>query len=76
MDLSAVVAALVTLWFCVSGAYAAFVGLSAVRTRTYAPELGLDLRGPGASVAGWLTIALALALFASGALVSYVELRG
>ncbi len=76
MDLSAVVAALVTLWFCVSGTYATFVGISAIRTGTYAPQLGLDLRGQGASVAGWLTLALALALFAAGALVSYVELGG
>ncbi len=76
MDLSAVVAALVTLWFLVSGAYAAFVGVSAIRTRDFAPRLGLDLRGPGAAAAGWLTFALALALFAAGALVSYVELRG
>ncbi len=76
VDLSAVVAALVTLWFCVSGAYATFLGVYAIRTGTYAPQLGLDLRGHGASVAGWLTLALALALFAAGALVSYVELVG
>lgn len=76
VDLSALVAALVTLWFWVSGAYAALVGIAAIRTGAYAPRLGLDLRGPGASVAGWITLVLALALFAAGALVSYVELVG
>lgn len=76
MDLSALVAALVTLWFYVSGAYAAGLGLSAIRKGTFAPRLGLDVRGPAASVAGWLALVLAAALFAAGALVSYVELRG
>ncbi len=74
VDWGAVVAALVTLWFSISGAYLAAVAVSAIRTKTYAPRLGLDVRGTAASVAGWATLVLALALFAAGALVSYVEL--
>jgi hypothetical protein len=76
VDLSAVGAALVTLWFLVSGGYAFALGVSAIRTRAYAPALGLDVRGTAASVAGWMTLVLAAALFAAGALVSYVELTG
>lgn len=76
VDMSAVVAAIVTLWFVVSGGYAAAVGLSAIRARTYAPGLGLDVHGTAAAVAGWFTLVLALALLAAGVLVSYVELHG
>ncbi len=76
IDWSAVAAALVTLWFYVSAAYAGWVGLSAIRTREFAPRLGLEIRGMAASVAGCMAIVLALALAAAGALVSYVELRG
>ncbi len=76
IDMSAIVAALVTLWFYVSAAYAAWIGVQAIRTREFAPELGLEIRGAVASVAGWLTLVLSIALLAAGALVSYVELRG
>jgi hypothetical protein len=50
--------------------------VSAIRTRTYAPQLGLDVQGSAASVAGWCTLVLAAALFAAGALVSWVASRG
>ncbi len=76
IDLAAVAAALVTLFFFVSGACAAAVAVSAIRTRTYAPQLGLDVQGVAARVAGWVTLVLALALFAAGVLVSYVEMGG
>ncbi len=76
IDVSAIVAALVTLWFYVSAAYAAWLGVSAIRTREFAPRLGLEIRGAAASAMGWMALVIAVALVAAGALVSYVELRG
>ena len=73
--MDSIVVAAVTLWFYVSAGYAATVGVSAIRTRTYAPHLGLDVQGWAASVAGWVTLVLAIALFAAGALVSWVASR-
>jgi hypothetical protein len=73
--MDSIVAAMVSLWFWVTAAYAAGVGVSAIRTRSYAPELGLEIRGREAAVAGALTLVFAGALFAAGALVWFVAMR-
>ncbi len=67
-----IIAAAVTLWFFVAAGYAGSVGVSAIRTRSYAPQLGFDLEGAGAVAAGWATLVLGAALFAAGVLVFYV----
>ncbi len=67
-----IIPAAVTLWLFVAAGYAATVGVSAIRTRTYAPQLGLDVQGRGAVAAGWATLALAAALFVAGLLVFWV----
>jgi hypothetical protein len=73
--MDAVIAAAVALWFFASAGYAASVGTAAIRTRTFAPELGLELHGRAAAAAGWATLVLAAALFAAGALVTFVATR-
>ncbi len=75
IDWSAIAAALVTLWFYVSAGWAGIIGVSAIRRRTFAPELGLEVRGRTAAALGWATLVLAAALLAAGALVSYVAMR-
>jgi hypothetical protein len=76
IEWGAAIAALVSLWFFVSAAYAALVGCAAIRTGAYAPGLGLDLRGRAASAAGWITLAVAVALAGAGLLVSWVAAFG
>lgn len=73
--MESLLAAAAALWFMVSAGYAASVGVAAIRTRSYAPDLGLELRGRGAVVAGWATLVLSAALLAAGALVSFVASR-
>ncbi len=69
------VAAAVALWFFVFAGWAGTVGVDAIRTRTYLPQLGLALEGAAAVAAGWATLVLAAAFFAAGALVSFVAAR-
>lgn len=73
--MDSVVAAAVALWFFVSAAWTAGVGVAAIRTREFAPQLGLELRGRPARLAGWAALVVAAALFAAGALVSFVAAR-
>ncbi len=72
VDWDAVVAALVSLWFFVTAGYGAVVAVAAIRTRRFAPELGLDVQGRAAVVAGWATLVLAAACLGAGLLVSRV----
>ncbi len=75
-SIDAFIAAAVALWFLVSAGYAATVAVSAIRTQTYAPDLGLDVRGRAASVLGWVTLVVAAALLAAGLLVAFVGSHG
>ncbi len=75
VEWDAIVAAVVTLWFFVGAGYAGSVGVAAIRTRTFAPALGLDIHGRTAAALGWVALVLAAALFAAGVLVSYVATR-
>ena len=74
--MDSVVAALVALLYFVSAGYAGNVGMSAIRTRTYAPKLGLEIQDGAAVAAGWATLVVASAFFAAGALVAFVASRG
>ncbi len=76
IDWGAVFAALASLWFFVSAAYAARVAVRAIRTGAFAPDLGLDVHGRTATALGWATLVIAAALLAAGALVAYVGARG
>jgi hypothetical protein len=67
--------AAMSFWYFVSAGYAASVGVAAIRTRAYAPDLGLELRGRPAVAAGWATLVFATALLAAGAYVSFVATR-
>ncbi|HET8542175.1 MAG TPA: hypothetical protein VFL83_20020 [Anaeromyxobacter sp.] len=73
--MDSLIVAIVTLWFFVTAGYAGTVGVSALRTRTYAPDLGLGLHGGAAVAAGIATLLLAAALFAAGVLVTFVATR-
>jgi hypothetical protein len=70
-----VVVAAVSFWYFVSAGYAASVGVAAIRTKAYAPHLGLEIRGSAAVAAGWVTLVLAAALLTAGAYISFVATR-
>jgi hypothetical protein len=69
------VAGIVALFFFVTAGYAGSVSIAAIRTRSYAPELGLEVRGGAAVLAGWMTLVFAVALFGAGVLVWFVAMR-
>ncbi len=73
--MDAFIAAGVALWFFVSAGYAATVGMHALRTGAFAPDLGLEVRGRTATVLGCATLVIAAALFAAGALIAFVGSR-
>ena len=68
-------AALVSLWFFVSAAYAGRVAVHAIRSGAFAPELGLDVHGRAATALGWATLVIAAAFLAAGVLVAIVGAR-
>lgn len=70
-----VLVAAVSFWYLVGAGYAASVGVDAIRTRAYAPQLGLEVRGGAAVAAGWVTLVLATALLAAGLYVSFIAAR-
>ena len=76
VDWGAVAAAVVSLWFFSSGAYAALVAGRAIRGGAFAPGLGIDVHGPVATALGWATLAIAAAFLAAGALVAYAGAGG
>ena len=73
--MDSVVAAIVALFFFVAASYAGSVSVAAIRTRSFAPELGLEIRGGAAVLAGWVTLVFAAALFGAGVLVWFVAMR-
>lgn len=73
--MESLVVAAVSTWYLVCAGYAATVAVAAIRTGAYAPELGLELRGRAAVVAGWVTLVLAAALLTAGAYISFVATR-
>ncbi len=72
VEWDAVVAALVSLWFVVCAAYGVVVAVAALRTRRFAPELGIDVHGRAAIVSAGVTLVLAVAFLAAGLLVARV----